>query len=140
MSQYDTPTRFLAFAVFLAVLVFSQSAAAGNGGKSKDSDPTAALSAMAAGDSTIAGPGLFTIDNDGRGNVYRVISGAPFDVCITVRNLARTGRVAITAPGEGSVNVRPNATRALCYAAPSEIRLKCEDTRSCNAVWRVDRL
>jgi len=138
MRLYNMPKRFLALSVSLAVVAFAQSAAAGNGGKA--ADPTAALTAMAAGDSTIAGPGVFTIDSDGRGNVYRIASGAPLDVCITVRNLARKGRVSIVVPAESSVNVRTDATRTMCYAAPSEIRLKCDDTRSCNAVWRVDRL
>jgi hypothetical protein len=138
MRLHGMPERVLTLSVLLVIVAFGQPAAAGNGGKRVD--PTPALAAMAAGDNTIAGPGVFTDDNDGRGNVYRIVSGPPLDVCITVRNLARNGKVSINVPAESSVNVRTNATRTLCYAAPSEIRLKCEDTRSCSAVWRVDRL
>jgi len=140
MRPHQMRERVLALSVVLTIMAFGQTATAGSGKSSKSIDTTEALAAMAAGDSTIAGPGVFTIDNDGRGNVYRVASGAPLDVCITVRNLARNGRVSIVVPAESSVNVRTDATRTLCYAAPSEIRLKCEDTRQCSAVWRVDRL
>src|SRR5689334_10141943 len=48
-----------------------------------------ALFALAPGGKTLAGPGTFVggVDDDTR--IYQVVTGAPPNVCITVRNLSR---------------------------------------------------
>jgi hypothetical protein len=95
----------------------------------------AALSATAR---TLAGPGIFLTDKSGRGLVYEVVSGSTPDVCITVINvgLAEIRVVAAGSP-EGS-KFKSETTRGQCFAAPSQIELKCDSGRRCEAAWRVD--
>ena len=109
------------------------------GAKAKrDKAATAALELLSAGSNTIAGPGTFTEDSNDRGEIYQVVSGAPVDVCITVRNVGAV-RVEIKADAEPSVDVRRDTTVARCFGAPQAIELKCNGSR-CSAVWRIDRL
>ena len=117
-----------------------------NGGGSMD--PNAALSAMAAGQNTLAGPGYFQSGSDGNRAIYIVDSGlfpAP-DVCITLRNPGPNGRVKLKVffdglPSIDTEQLRADLTETRCYAGPTEIRIECAGNRSqnCKAIWRIDR-
>jgi hypothetical protein len=104
-----------------------------------DKNTAAALGVLGAGTNTIAGPGALTRDDSGRGRVYQVISGEAPDVCITVQNNGGND-VQIQVPDESSSSIQSNSTGARCYAAPTEITLRCSRTSRCSAVWRIDRL
>ena len=97
----------------------------------------APLVELAAGAQTLAGPGTFFSGVDQGSLVYEVATGAAPDVCVTVRNLS-TGLVHVIATGATAIEVELNRTRAACYAAPTQISLRCEAS-PCAAVWRVDR-
>ena len=99
----------------------------------------AALAALGAADGTLAGPGTMRQPSgDNQAHIYRVISGAPPDVCVTVLNIG-TAPVRIVVPGETETgSAIPGATVTRCFAAPAEIDLRCNDDEICDAVWRVD--
>jgi hypothetical protein len=98
----------------------------------------APLAALAAGAQTIGGPGSFVASGGENSLIYEV-QGAPApDACITVRNLS-TANVQVIVAGADTVEIGLNRTRAACYAAPTQIILRCE-SGACAAVWRIDRL
>ena len=97
-----------------------------------------ALAALAAGGTTIGGPGSFVASGGENNLVYEVLGGAASDVCITVRSLS-TANVQVIVAGANAVEIGLNRTRTACYAAPTQISLRC-DTGACAAAWRVDRL
>ena len=98
------------------------------------------LAALAAGGQTIGGPGSFTAIAGENSLVYEVLGGAALDVCITVRNLSNAD-VQVIVSGADGVEVDVNRTRAACYAAPTQISLRCSSgAGACAAAWRVDRL
>jgi hypothetical protein len=96
------------------------------------------LAALAAGGQTIGGPGSFVASGGENSLVYEVLSGPAPDVCITVRNLS-SADVQVIVSGAAGVEVGLNRTRAACYAAPTQIGLRC-GSGACAAAWRVDRL
>jgi hypothetical protein len=129
----------LATGAVAAALLF---AAPVEGGRSNnvDKNATQALELLGAGTNTIAGPATLTRDDGGRGRIYQVISGEAPDVCITVQNLGGND-VSIQVPDEPSGGkIESGSTAARCYAAPTEITLRCSRTSRCSVVWRIDRL
>ena len=133
---------FLVLALALT-LVAAGPALAGNGKKKKGSEETIvneALSAMAAGTNTLAGPGHFEVQPGGSRQIYEIVSGAAPDVCVTVRNRG-VGRVRLIVIGEAELDRTPaGVTETHCFAAPMDMRMRCQDSgRMCSAVWRIDR-
>ena len=97
----------------------------------------AATAALGTGGLTLGGPGTFVGTSNEQSLVYEASTGAPLDVCVTVRNLSNAD-VQVLATGAPGVQVRLNLTRTACYAAPAQVSLRC-DGGACAAVWRVDR-
>ena len=103
----------------------------------------AALATLSAGAQTIGGPGTFADLVNSGSTIYQVTTGPAPDVCITVRVLPPaasgfSGSVRVSVPAAPNVDIEVGATQAACYAAPTEIRLSCQQL-SCAAVWRIDR-
>jgi hypothetical protein len=143
----------IAAAGLAAVQAFAQGAVrippprgSGNGGgnvaKGKPvvtAEQLAALGALGTTDGTLAGPGTMRQQpGDDHANVYRVISGAAPDACVTVLNIG-SAPVLIVVPGEPVTgSAIPGATIARCFAAPAEINLRCDEDHVCDVIWRVD--
>lgn len=122
-----------------AALLFAAPVEGGRG-NNIDKNTAQALELLGPGTNTIAGPASLTRDDSGRGRIYEVVSGEAPDVCITVQNLGGND-VSIQVPDEPSAgNIQAGSTAARCYAAPTEISLRCSRTSRCNVVWRIDRL
>lgn len=115
------------------------SGSVGRGKSSVTAERLAALAALGTADGTLAGPGTMRQPSgDNRANIYRVVSGAVPDVCVTVLNIG-TAPVRILVTGEAETgSAIPGATITRCFAAPAEIDLRCTDNEICDAVWRID--
>jgi len=130
--------NLLALSLLVFGLALAAPALAKNGGQ--EAQVNAALAAMAAGPNTVAGPGAYEAGRDGDRLIFDVGSATPQDVCITLRNRGNNGRIKIEVAGEPEEeSLRPGLTVSRCFAAPSQIRLKCGGNGSCEGVWRIDR-
>ena len=103
----------------------------------KAQDLEAALATLGTSANTIGGPGIFSDVADQGLPVYDVETGAPPNVCITVRNLSTAGDIKVLVAGANEVVVTARRTRTSCYGAPTLITLRC-DLTPCAGVWRVD--